>query len=113
MEQEHLGVLACFPAAHPSPAQCWVGRAQEMAVLEAALAASCGSQGQLVFLEGEPGIGKTRLLQELTASASKQGVQVLWGRCYEGEGAPPFWGPGSKFSVAIWPPVRLRHSRRR
>ena len=62
-----------------------------MAVLEAALAAACGGQGQLIFLEGEPGIGKTRLLQELTASAGDHGVQVLWGRCYEGEGAPPFW----------------------
>src|SRR4029450_7733486 len=39
-------------------------------------------------LEGEPGIGKTRMLQELTASAGNYDVQVLWGRCYEGEGAP-------------------------
>jgi tetratricopeptide (TPR) repeat protein len=62
-----------------------------MAVLEAALAASCGGQGQLILLQGEPGIGKTRLLQELTALAGDRGVQVLWGRCYEGEGAPPFW----------------------
>ncbi|HSX83170.1 MAG TPA: AAA family ATPase, partial [Candidatus Saccharimonadia bacterium] len=91
MEKENLGVLACLPVEHPSTAQCWVGRAREMAVLEAALAASCGGQGQLVFLEGEPGIGKTRMLQELTASAGNHGVLVLWGRCYEGEGAPPFW----------------------
>jgi tetratricopeptide (TPR) repeat protein len=62
-----------------------------MAVLEAALAASCGGQGQLVFLEGEPGIGKTRMLQELAASALDHAMAVLWGRCYEGEGAPPFW----------------------
>ena len=91
MEQENLGVLACLPVAHPSTAQCWVGRTREMAVLEAALAASCGGQGQLVFLEGEPGIGKTRMLQELAASAGDHAMQVLWGRCYEGEGAPPFW----------------------
>ena len=81
------GVSSCGASLH-SP--CWVGRAREMAVLEAALAAACGGQGQLVFLEGEPGIGKTRTLQELTASAGNHDVQVLWGRCYEGEGAPPF-----------------------
>ena len=91
MGQENLGILACLPVAHPSTAPCWVGRAREMAVLEAALAATCRGQGQLVFLEGEPGIGKTRMLQELTASAGNHDVHVLWGRCYEGEGAPPFW----------------------
>jgi tetratricopeptide (TPR) repeat protein len=91
MEQENLGVLAGLPVTHSSTAQCWVGRAREMAILEAALAASCGGQGQLILLEGEPGIGKTRLLQELAASAGDRGMQVLWGRCYEGEGAPPFW----------------------
>ena len=91
MEQENLGVLTRLHVAHPSTTQCWVGRTREMAVLEAALTASCGGQGQLLLLEGEPGIGKTRLLQELAASAGDRGVQVLWGRCYEGEGAPPFW----------------------
>ena len=91
MEQENLGVLACLPVAPPSTAQCRVGRAREMAVLEAALTASCGGQGQLVLLEGEPGIGKTCMLQELAASAGDHAMQVLWGRCYEGEGAPPFW----------------------
>ena len=91
MAQENLGILGCLPVAHPSIASCWVGRARELAVLEAALASACGGQGQLVFLEGEPGIGKTRMLQELTASAGNHDVQVLWGRCYEGEGAPPFW----------------------
>src|SRR5262249_39820512 len=91
MGQENLGILACLPVAHPSTVPCWVGRAREMAVLEAALAVACRGQGQLVFLEGEPGIGKTRMLQELTASAGNRDVHVLWGRCYEGEGAPPFW----------------------
>jgi hypothetical protein len=31
------------------------------------------------------------MLQELAASADDHAMQVLWGRCYEGEGAPPFW----------------------
>ncbi len=41
---------------------------------------------------GEPGIGKTRTTEELAAQARQRGARVLWGRCYEGEGAPPY-GP--------------------
>ena len=101
MEQENLGVLAPSLLAHPpQPSAGLSGCTWEMAVLEVALAASCGGQGQLILLEGEPGIGKTRLLQELAASVGDRGVQVLWGRCYEGEGAP-LSGHGSRFSVAI------------
>ena len=58
MEQENLGVPACLPVAHPSIAQCWVGRAREMAVLEAALTAACGGQGQLVFLGASPALAR-------------------------------------------------------
>src|SRR5215471_2591994 len=100
MGQENLGILACLPVAHPSTAPCWVGRAREMAILEAALAATCRGQGQLVFLEGEPGIGKTRMLQELTASAGNHDVQVLWDAVMKGR-EPLLSGPGSRFYVAI------------
>ena len=47
--------------------------------------------GRLVMLAGEPGIGKTRTTQELASFAQEQGAQVLWGWCFEEEGAPPFW----------------------
>jgi predicted ATPase len=43
------------------------------------------------MLVGEPGIGKTRTALELATYARLRGAQVLWGRCYEGEGAPPYW----------------------
>jgi len=55
--------------------------------LDAALA----GRGGVVLVAGEPGIGKTRLVEELAAQASGRGVLVLWGRCWEGEGAPAFW----------------------
>jgi predicted ATPase len=45
----------------------------------------------LLMLVGEPGIGKTRTAQELAGHAETRGAQVLWGWCYEEEGAPPFW----------------------
>lgn len=43
------------------------------------------------MLSGEPGIGKTRLCEEAAVSAESQGAHVLWGRCHEIEGRPPFW----------------------
>ncbi len=43
------------------------------------------------MLGGEAGIGKTRTAQELATLAVQQGGQVLWGRCDEEHGAPPYW----------------------
>ena len=73
------------------PGGIFVGRQQEMAELTAALGESMSGQGRLVMLVGEPGIGKTRTAQELAALAEARGAQVLCGRCYEEEGAPPYW----------------------
>ena len=44
-----------------------------------------------MLVVGEPGIGKTRLAEELATYARLRNAQVLWGRCYEGEGAPSYW----------------------
>ncbi len=62
-----------------------------MADLKVALEEALSGQGRLVMLVGEPGIGKTRTAQELAAQAETLGAQVLWGWCYEEEGAPPYW----------------------
>lgn len=43
------------------------------------------------MLVGEPGIGKTRLAEEIEAYASDRTALVLWGRCHEAKGAPPYW----------------------
>ncbi len=72
-------------------ARVFVGRRREMAELSAALEDAMSGQGRLVMLAGEPGIGKTRTAQELAALAEQRGAQVLWGRCYEEEGTPPYW----------------------
>ena len=69
----------------------FVGRKQEMSELVKALDDALEGRGRLVMLVGEPGIGKTRIAQELAAISEERGAQVLWGRCYEGEGAPPYW----------------------
>ncbi len=69
----------------------FVGRQREMGELAAALDDALSGRGRLVMLVGEPGIGKTRTGEELAALAQQQGAQVLWGRCYEEQGVPPYW----------------------
>ncbi len=69
----------------------FVGRDRELGELNTALEETLAGQGRIVMLVGEPGIGKTRTAQELASRAESRGAQVLWGRCYEEEGAPPYW----------------------
>ena len=54
-----------------------VGRTRELALLEGYLA---GQDPPVLLLAGEPGIGKTRLLQAATQRALRQGWRVLAGR---------------------------------
>ena len=67
------------------------GREHELAVLSEALTLSLKSTPQLVLLVGEPGIGKTRLVEEVADSATDQNMRVVWGACLDGGGAPPHW----------------------
>jgi tetratricopeptide (TPR) repeat protein len=69
----------------------FVGRERETDELRAALEGALSGRGRLVTLVGEPGIGKTRIADELATYAHLRGAEVLWGRCYEGEGAPAYW----------------------
>ena len=69
----------------------FVGRQREMGDVKAALEDALSGRGRLMTLAGEPGIGKTRTAQELATYAGLRHGQVLWGRCYEGEGAPLYW----------------------
>jgi hypothetical protein len=43
------------------------------------------------MLAGEPGIGKSRLAEELAEHARGRGAKVLTGRCWEAGGAPVYW----------------------
>ena len=69
----------------------FVGREREMGQVGAALDDAVAGLGQVVMLSGEPGVGKTRIAQELTAIADARNADVFWGNCYEGDGAPPYW----------------------
>src|SRR5436305_7028170 len=75
----------------PIVGDAFVGRSGEIAELEAALEQATAGRGSLVILTGEPGIGKTRLLDELALRAEPAGCDVLVGRCWEEGGAPAYW----------------------
>ena len=69
----------------------FVGRETEMRELHDGLRDSLAGHGRLFLLIGEPGIGKSRLAEELVDHARTRGAQILVGRCWEAGGAPAFW----------------------
>jgi len=73
-----------------SPGPALVGRDGEMAVLRAAWAEARAAT-RFVVVEGEPGIGKTRLLEAIAAEAHADGALVTWGRTHESGAAPAYW----------------------
>ncbi|MEU5786071.1 ATP-binding protein [Micromonospora lupini] len=70
---------------------CLVGRTKELAVLRESVTAALVGEPGIVVVEGEPGVGKTRLLLEAAAESDRRGVLVVWGSCLEGEGTPSMW----------------------
>src|SRR4051812_45154825 len=74
------------PPEHGSTRRPFVGRRAELNLLRDRLPG-----GGLVVITGDPGIGKTRLVEELAIEAERGGLVVRWGRCWEGDGAPAFW----------------------
>lgn len=72
-------------------ANVFVGRERELDELVSALEDVIAGRGRLVLLSGEPGIGKSRLADELAGQARRRAARVLWGRCWESGGAPAYW----------------------
>src|SRR4051812_38016758 len=71
-----------------------VGRAEELATLDGVLNATCAGAAHLVFVNGEPGIGKTHLLGEVVRRAERRG-------CPGGGGRAAGVGEGVPFGVVI------------
>jgi DNA-binding SARP family transcriptional activator len=122
--------IAGRPAPLRWPGSVFVGRERELAVLLSALEDALSGRGRLLLVGGEPGIGKSRLAEELASRVVDSRAQVLWGRCWEAGGAPPYWpwvqairacvrhsspdqlraelGPGAAEIVDLVPEVRQR-----
>ncbi|MEV4003181.1 AAA family ATPase [Actinomadura sp. NPDC049753] len=67
-----------------------IGRDAEFGRLVEILGRSAGGTRQIVFLEGEPGIGKTHLLEALLDRAGRQGARTLSGTADAMGGSRPF-----------------------
>jgi predicted ATPase/DNA-binding CsgD family transcriptional regulator len=69
----------------------FIGRARELAELEAALHDASDGRPSLAFIAGESGVGKTRLLKELERHALTAGARVMSGDCVSlGEDELPY-----------------------
>lgn len=81
-------------AAGPAPAPI-VGRVAELRVMSAAYARASGGQSQIMLVTGEAGIGKTRLLEELTSHvrSAADGAQVRVGASAPMAGTALAYGP--------------------
>jgi DNA-binding CsgD family transcriptional regulator len=66
------------------------GRQHELAILWSQFEETTAGHLQVTLVAGEPGIGKTRLLNEVTGRAEQVGARVLRGGASEAEGMPPY-----------------------
>ena len=68
-----------------------VGRRWEMAAIEALLERAIDGHGAVVTVVGSPGIGKSRLVREVTALAAAREVEVFTGYCQSHTSDIPFY----------------------
>jgi DNA-binding SARP family transcriptional activator len=95
----HRAILRQDPLLEPSRGETlpdssrhlFVGRERELEQLLAGLDGAFVGRGCLILLVGEPGIGKSWLIDELAGRARARGAHVVSGRCWEAGGAPAYW----------------------
>jgi DNA-binding SARP family transcriptional activator len=74
----------------PSLVASLIGRAEEWDVLVRAWRAAAKGARRIVFLEGEAGIGKSRLVEDFLRTVVADGATVLQGRGYDATATVPF-----------------------
>jgi DNA-binding SARP family transcriptional activator len=100
LRELHQAILNQDPALDRAPSRAadpdstrrtLVGRERELSQLLEGLDDAFAGCGRLFLLVGEPGIGKSRLADELIAQARGRRARVVVGRCWEAGGAPAYW----------------------
>ncbi len=84
----------------------FVGRERELEELTKDLEEANAGHGRLVVVEGEAGIGKTRLIMEVQRIAVEQGFETLMGRCLSLQQTDPY----SPFLEALGDRLRIKIS---
>jgi len=69
----------------------FVGRSEELEVLRRAVNSAVAGGTGIVLVEGEPGVGKTRLLEEIATETARGGPLIVSCCCLEGDGTPALW----------------------
>jgi DNA-binding SARP family transcriptional activator len=92
--EESPGVLPATEMPDVGEASPLVGRGEELSAIQDWVAEASAQAGQgaaeVLLLLGEPGIGKTRLLDELAASVRSSAGLVIRGRGFEAETVRPY-----------------------
>lgn len=70
-----------FQAIHGSSLAPFIGRVHELGILLERWELACTEQGQAIFVSGEAGIGKSRLIQVLAEKAVEKPHTLLWLQC--------------------------------
>lgn len=84
----------------------WTGRRRELQTITHAIEAGRREKGHILFIQGEPGIGKTRLVQEALRHQPPSGLRVLRSRALPGEPCPPYgcWAEAAREFFRDAPP---------
>ena len=89
-----------FDLATPIP---MVGRDSLRATAVQAMEAALGGRGGVLLVEGESGVGKTRLLEAMAEDANWRGFGVLWGEAHQGNAARSYHPLASALAGALSP----------
>jgi DNA-binding SARP family transcriptional activator len=96
------------PALRSMPTSPFVGREREERLAEMAMESVCAGSRQILVIEGEPGIGKTRLAARAALAAHGNGALVSCATAVEGLGAPyALWLATLSHLVEHGPPPAL------
>ena len=88
-----------------------VGREQQLDRLNGLLRRALDGQRVTVLVSGEAGVGKTALVQAVTAAAEDCGAQTSWGTCIDVDGAPGYW-PWIQVLDRLVRPLGIEQARR-
>ena len=83
------GIITSHRHDTPMERGAFVGRERELGAIASAISSALDGNGSCLLVSGEPGIGKTRLVEEAMAKARATGFLVLRGSC-SAEGNTPY-----------------------